>query len=144
MSKIPSIAVPSDDCAVDHAGVTYHPHEGETVWLWPNHSLAMLTAMNQLGTMQVRTAALRGEPNEVAESMRIVEETFRNIAEQVAPFLDRWDWTDMRGLPMPALDGTAEPLMSISVEELMWLARAVQGETEGARKNVSKPSRTTS
>lgn len=144
MSKIPSVAVPSDDCAVDHNGVTYHPHEGETVWLWPDHSLAMLAAMGQLNQLQVRIAAVKGEPNEISEAIRIADETFRGIAEQIAPALERWDWTDMRGQPLPALDGTVGPLMRLSVEELMWLSSAVRGETGGARKNGSKPSRTTS
>lgn len=135
MSKIPSVEVPSDDCAVQYAGETYYPHAGESVSVWPNHSLQLYRVLMELNGLQGRIAALEGEPNAAEESLRLVEGAFSNLAEELAPYLEHWTWTDKAGRPMPALDGTAGPLRRLDVEELQWLVGAVRGETAQTRKN---------
>lgn len=144
MSKPAPTVVPSDDYVVTIDGVTYHPHEGETVTLFAGLSVAAITAINRLMSLGTQLAALEGEPDQMAQTTDLLDTTYQQVCEMLAPRIVSWTWTDLAGRPLPQPDGTAGPLQTLEAAEVNWLIAALKGETAGARKNGSRPSPTTS
>lgn len=144
MSKPLPTVVPSDDYAVVVDGETFHPHEGESVTLFVGLSVAALTAINRLMSLGTQLAAIEGEPDQLAQTTALLDTTYQQVCEMLAPRIVAWTWTDLAGRPLPQPDGTAGPLQALDASEVNWLIGALKGETAGARKNGSRPSPTTS
>jgi hypothetical protein len=56
----------------------------------------------------------------------------------------RWNWTDDAGRPYPQPEGDPEVFRRLRPEELMYLSKAVRGETPGEQKNGLSGTPTTS
>lgn len=132
------------DCAVKVDGTVYHPHEGEWIDILTLQNLEELQAFLDLQQMQVTLDAIKGETNEKAQTVVIVNGHLQKLRECLADRVMAWNWTDLKGKPLPPPDGTPGPLGKLVADEIMWLVLAGQGETPTERKNDSPPSPTTS
>jgi acyl-homoserine lactone acylase PvdQ len=142
MSKPQSREVPSDGCEVAYDGVTYCPHEGESVWVWPDSSIELFRLGLEIQAMKGRIDAIADDPDATQQALRIVTEAFDPLAARLASRIDRWTWTDLHGNPKPSPSPAV--LAALETEELIWLCGAVRGETPESRKNGSPGSPTTS
>lgn len=135
MAKPAAKRVLSDDCVVIVAGERYSPHEGEWVEVqagMPVSSWMHLQAWRALGP---QLAAAQGEPDEGAQVRRLMAGAYEAALGHIARLLVAWSWTDDRGQPLPAPDGTTGPLQTLRAEEVWWLLQALERETPGERKN---------
>ncbi|MDO8704082.1 MAG: hypothetical protein Q7J84_03970 [Sulfuricaulis sp.] len=144
MSKPLPRRIPSDDCAVSIDGAEYHPHEGEWVEMMTGMSLGEIKALERFRKASVEYQAAQGEPNETERILGIIDGAFTAICAMLANKIVAWNWTDLRGQPLPPPDGKPEVLERLNVEELMWLLAVAEGQSPSQRKNALPPSPTIS
>lgn len=135
VAKPQAIEIKADSCVVTVNDVAYTPHEGESVWVIPGLTVGAINALTVLTQTSVAIDSARGEPDEGQRVTAIMDGTLQGLCRALAPRIVRWNWTDMRGEPLPQPDGTAAPLMALESEELFWLLSAVKGETPEQAKN---------
>ena len=135
MAKPIARRIPSDDCTKTVDGTEYAVHEGERVELVGGLTIAELRARQHLLELSPKVAALQGEDNAAQETIRLLEESYTKVLDSLARRLVAWNWTDDRGEPLPAPDGTSTPLEGLSPEELLYLLTATGGEAPAERKN---------
>lgn len=137
MAKPVPVEVKSDDCLVTVNGEKYAVHEGESVWLFQGQSVSEMRAVSRLAQLQVQVDALKdgGDTAAALALMAEIDALFDALCAMLAPRVVRWNWTDLRGEPMPQPDGTPGVLARLDSEELFWLLQAAKGEAGGGRKN---------
>ena len=135
--------VDSSDCAVKIGDETYYPHEGEWVELFVGQSVGELQGITQMRRLGVEMQAIQGESDQNERALDLIEPVFDTLCNILAGRIVNWNWTDDAGRPLPAPDGTPQPLKRLRAEELNWLLSAGQGETPAQRKNALAPSLTT-
>ena len=138
MSKPVARRVSSDDCAVSIDGVVYYPHESEWVNLMGGLAVGELKGLGKFGQIQTEMDAIRGDANEGARVLAILNPAFDEVRFVLARHVTAWNWTDNRGQALPPPD--FESLGMLSQEELFWLLAALQNRTPDAEKNASPPS----
>lgn len=134
MAKPQPLEVKSDDFTTIIDGVEYHPHEGESVWLFPGMPTGAMMAATGLVSMQPQIEAAETQA-EQARVMAKLDEGMTRLLRLMAPRIVRWNWTDLAGRPIPQPDGTPGPLELLTEEEIGWLIQACKGETPSQRKN---------
>lgn len=144
MAKVPPRRVPSDDCVVTVAGERYHVHEGEWVEVLPGLSVGDYEAFHAFAGVQVQMAAVKGEQDEGLKTIGILADTFGKAVPLVKSRLVAWNWTDNRGEPLPQPHDEPSPLWRLDEAEIAYLIQVITGTNEGAEKNASSPSETTS
>lgn len=135
--------IASDDCAVLIDGAVYYPHEGEYVELYSGVTVGELQAMEHIRRLGVEISAVKGDADEYARTLQLLDPHYEELYGCLASRLVSWDWTDDRGRPLGPPDEIAT-LRRLRPEELYWLLFCVQGESQGERKNGSRPSQTIS
>lgn len=130
MAKPVPVEVKSDDCTVTVNGVAYTPHEGESVWLFQGQSVGEMRALGRLMGLQTVIDGAKGEKGQEAAMavLRAVDEAFDDICAMLAPRVVSWNWTDLRGDPLPQPDGSPDGLARLESEELFWLLQAARGD----------------
>jgi hypothetical protein len=141
--------IPSDTCAVRIGGETYYPHEGEWIEVLPSpNTLRETQAFVRFGIAARNLEATEGDDDQVDQTDKYLEQDFGVLLEIVAKRVIAWNWTDMRGRPLPQLDAKADLLRDLSDQEVYWLVLACRGEppqvAEAAEKKDSATSPTTS
>lgn len=134
MAKPPMRRIPCDEYAVVVDGITYHPHEGESVWLAPSMSVAEMAACRSLARHEPALNAAKGEPDEGAVIGRILGETLDDACKVFAGLVLKWDLTDRMGDPLPQPAGDPAIIGRIDSALLFWLMGKM-GEDGAARKN---------
>lgn len=144
MAKPEPETVLSDDCAVGYGDDTIYPHAGEwvKVFVHVDATQAALGARIQRRVVDMR--AIADEAGKEGERLLMLDAMMSDLRAFIARNLVTWNWTDLAGRALPQPDGTEEPLIALSEDELGWLMRAIQGQTATQRKNGSRPSVTTS
>ena len=132
--------VPSDDCVVTIDGVDYALHEGESVTLVSGFSVGDIQLMKRFSSLQPQLDAAADS----SEQIGITADTCNEIIDALSKRLLAWTWTDDAGRSLPQPLGNPAAFTPLRIEELMYLALTVRGESPGERKNGSKPSRTSS
>ena len=132
--------VPSDDCVVTIDGVDYALHEGESVTVVPGFSVGDIQLMRRFSELQPQLDAATSP----GEQIGITADTCNEIIDALCKRLLAWTWTDDAGRYLPQPLGNPVAFAPLRVEELMYLALVVRGESPGERKNGSRPSRTSS
>ncbi len=144
MAKPQPVRVPSDDCVVTVKGTSYHVHEGEWVELLPGLSVGDYESFHAFAGVQVQMAAVKGEADEGLKTIGILADTFGKAVPLVKSRLVAWNWTDMRGEPLPQPHAEPSPLWRLDEAEIAYLIQVITGTNEAAEKNASSPSETTS
>lgn len=144
MAKPTPRRIPSDACEVVGADGPYHPHEGEWVEIVGTLTVGDIMALSALERYGVALQAAQGEPDEAIQSVRIMDQYFRQTCEGLARRVVAWSWTDDLGRPLPQPAGNPEAFAALSPAELTYLIGLVRGEQPADRKNDSRPSPTTS
>jgi hypothetical protein len=88
--------------------------------------------------------AAKGEADEGARAIAIVNRHMSSIIGLLTGRLIAWNWTDDDSQPMPQPKGNPDVLTQLRADELVWLVTVSQGESPTERKNGSRPSETTS
>lgn len=133
MSKPQPQRIPSDDCVVTINGTEYHPHEGEWVEVLAGMTVREYQALSRLVDYGMQLLAAQGEPDEQQQVMRLTDQQMDELCVALADRVLDWNWTDLRGRPLPKPDGTPEPLRRLQAQELRWLSTATQGERPADR-----------
>lgn len=145
MAKPQPRRIASDDCAVTlPGGEVFYPHEGEWVEVVLGMTVGEIQQLGPIRAIGVQMAEVQGEPDQNARMLELLGPHYEMLTSLLANRILAWNWTDDFGRPLPALDGTPEPLKRLRGEELYWLLMAGQGETSAERKNGLKPSAITS
>lgn len=146
MSKPLPVTFPCDDFAIVVGGKTYHPHEGETVTLFPDLTVGEISAKTALARIGLQIRAAEGDPDETAQIVALTDDHFNLICAGLADRIVDWTWTDRRGNPLPTPDGSLATIASLTSEEIAYLQQLKESmqETPADRKNGSRPSPTSS
>lgn len=144
MSKPGARRYHTDDFAVVVDGVTYHPHEGEWVDIVGKPTVGEFRAYAGLARVGVEIQAVAGEPDEAMRTTGLMDKHFGAICESLARRVVDWSWTDDMGNPLPAPAGNPAAFETLTDDELAYLMKVSQGETDAQRGNASRPSPTTS
>lgn len=135
--------VPSDDCEVTIGGQSYYPHVGESLWVLGTESIgqmksrwAFLYLSSELdeakedprGEDETDEAYAERVNRANRERIKLIESQYDDLVAWFADRLDRWDWTNNRGKPLPELDGTIKPFMSLSMDEVYYIKSILTGE----------------
>ena len=126
--KIPTVKVPSDECAISigqiiedgeitEAGTPHYVHIGEWVEIMP---VMAVKEVMQLSRLQ------RGsdDPSGLGESLS-------QLCKELSKRIIAWNWTDLVGEPMEQPYNRPDVLEELSSDELLWLVNA-SGVQEGA------------
>ena len=141
-STPPAQQVPSDDCELNIRGTIYHPHVGEWIEIVPHISVQDLRMQAEWDEMQVQLKALEGDEDEDEKAGPLIRQAYDSIIAVVAPRLMGWTWSDHRGHPLPPPSPAI--LITLHLQELQYLTRAVRGDTMQASRDDTPPSPTTS
>ncbi len=132
--------VPSDACEVIIDGEVCRPHEGEAVYLISSETVGETRLRVRFAQMLDELEAVKGDKDAFARSNAILDRHYAELIEHLAERVFSWDWTDLRGRPLPPPvgdDGKALGLLRLRAPELYWLMNAVAPqETEDERKNA--------
>lgn len=115
LSKVPSLAVPSDSLAIEADGETYYPHAGETVTFRGRQTVG-----DALLALRLQSVNGESDPERIAETMQ-------SVVEGLAKRIVAWTWTDDDGTAYPS-PPTADVVASLSFAELGWLVGGGQGK----------------
>lgn len=129
MAKPPVRRVPSDDCEVTIAGVTYNPHEGEYVEVVGSASIAELKSLWAFDRISVELQAIQGDPDEYEKTTKRLDEYYDDLCAWIARRVVDWDWTDDQGHPLPKPDGSLKPIQALRSDEIYYLRRVLRGES---------------
>ena len=126
--KIPTVKVPSDECAINigqviedgevgEAGTPHYVHIGEWVEIMP---VMAVKEVRQLSRLQ------RGsdDPSGLGESLS-------QLCKELSKRIISWNWTDLVGEVMAQPYNRPDVLEELSSDELLWLVNA-SGVQEGA------------
>ena len=126
--KIPTVKVPSDECAISigqiiedgeitEAGTPHYVHIGEWVEIMP---VMAVKEVMQLSRLQ------RGsdDPSGLGESLS-------QLCKELSKRIIAWNWTDLVGQPMEQPYNRPDVLEELASDELLWLVNA-SGVQEGA------------
>ena len=165
VSRLPTIRVPSDDCAimmgqviedgkVVEEGEAYYVHTGEWVELIPVHSIKEQLALTSImGAADYLNEGTEDDTPEQAKAKADAFMVFRQsqnasmtaLSEELAKRVIRWSWTDaLTGEPLPQPHKRPDVIQGLYDEEFLWLLTASKGESSSERKNGFTPSETTS
>lgn len=150
MAKPGARRVPSDDFAEVIDGIPYQTHEGEWVEVVPVKAVREFEALANLSHLQTQLEAVQASPDASdedkaaagAELLRLMDAHFDEVCAAVSGRLVAWNWTDLKGAPLPAPD--ADVLKRLSAQELNYLLMLAEGEAPDDRKNGSRSMPTTS
>lgn len=140
----PVLTVPSDDCAVTVGGVDYRVHRGQSVSIVGTRTVGELKATWAFDRLSVQMDAIKGEPDEYARTLELMENHFDALISWMAQRVTDWDWTDPRGEPLPKPDGTSAPFERLSPQEIHYLRQVLRGEGSAEAKNAGTSSSATS
>lgn len=142
--KIPPQRVDCSDCVVYvgrvvkedkivKEGTPYRLHEGGWVDVIPVSNMREFLAISKLGAgMSEMGKDIVG----AAVAAGLAEQALDDLCDVLAERVIDWDWTDNDYNPLPSPHKNPSVFRDlISSEELLWLVGAIQGETEGQRKN---------
>jgi len=143
MGKVPTKRLSSDDCLVyinrviedgkvTNRGDPFAAHEGEWVEIIQVGSIRQYLALSKLASVSSNG------------NLGNLEIALNDLCKEVSQRIVDWNWTDMAGKAMPKPYRKPEIISELTEDELLWLIRAVQGETPGERKNELPPSGTNS
>lgn len=137
--------IPSDECTVTIGGKTvdgktvggkeYHIHRGQSVTIVGTRSIGEMKASWGFNRLSIEIDGAKGEADEAQRVSLILEEHYDALLDWMAKRVVSWDWTDQAGRPLALPDGTPEPLMALSPEELFYLMRILRGEGTADEKN---------
>lgn len=144
MSKPEPVEIPSDDCVLTIGGRTFAPHEGEAIWAWPGMTVAEVRLLREMQTLQVKMATLEDEDEDGRRRIAEMDDAFRSVGPFLSARLSRWNWTDDSGRPYSQPGEDPAVFDRLRIEELAYLVAAINGQAQGQRKNVSRPSPITS
>jgi hypothetical protein len=117
--KIPPVRVSADDCPVQtSAGEQLFLHVGEWVEVLP-----------------VETIRLRLVLQHVGETADMV--AHNEFCDLLSRRVTAWNLTDVVSDPLPQPWRNPDAIRELSATEQLWLLRAMEGNTEGQRKNGS-------
>lgn len=136
--KPPDREIPLDDYALSVNGETYHPHEGEAIWLAPLDSVEMALETGRLTRFKVQLEAVQGDKDAELAAVGIMRDLLDDVAAFLGQHATRWTVTDARGEPCPQPDGTPEAAMKLGKGLLLFVFGVVaglQGESKADRKN---------
>lgn len=135
--------VPSDDCEVTIGGKSYYPHVGESLWVIGSESIGQMKSRWAFLHLSAELDEAKEDPRGEGESeeqyakrverangdrIKLIESQYDDLVHWFAERLDHWDWTDNRGDPMPSLNRTIEPFMSLSMDEVYYIKNVLSGE----------------
>ena len=151
------IRFPSDDCEITIGGETYYPHVGESLWFRGKPKIGQTKAdwaFRRIGASLDEAAPDPRAEDETDDQfferigrsrltqLALVETHYDDLLQWIATRLDRWDWTDDDGKPLPALDHTTAPLLLLSTDELFYIRNVLSGEAPAEVGNAEGPSPT--
>ena len=142
MAKPPTRQVPSDDCIVDIDGVEYHLHEGEWVKVVSSFAVGSLRIMRRMTELQSQMDAL--EDDEQIRKVILMDDTVGELVDVLQRRIVEWNWTDDLDNPLPQPFHNPAAFQSLRLEELMYLALVVRGDSPDEQKNGSAPSQISS
>ena len=141
-SKIPTITVQSDECAINigqvveggeitNPGTPYYVHIGEWVELLP---VMTVSEVMQISRLQNATG-----------DTGVLGKNLSDLCKELSRRILSWNWTGLLGEELEQPHNRPEILEGLSSEELMWLMAATgSGESADARKKGSAKSANTS
>jgi len=135
--KPPTRQVPSDDCTIEIDGVEYHIHEGEWVNVVSSFAVGSLRIMRRMTELQSQMDAL--EDDEAIRKVILMDDTVGELVDVLQRRIVEWNWTDDMGAPLPQPFHNPDAFSSLRLEELMYLALVVRGESPAEQKNGSAP-----
>ncbi len=147
--------VPSDDCEVTIRGDSFYPHVGESLWVIGSESIGQMKSRWAFLHLSSELDEAKEDPRGENESdedyqkrverangdrIRLIESQYDDLVHWFADRLDRWDWTDNRGDPLPTLDRTITPFMGLSMDEVYYIKSVLSGEGPAESLNVATDS----
>ena len=141
-SKIPTIVVQSDECAINigqvvengeitNPGTPYYVHIGEWVELLP---VMTVSEVMQISRLQNATT----DATELGKNLS-------DLCNELSRRILAWNWTGLLGEELEQPHNRPEVLERLASEELMWLMSATgTGESADTRKKDSVKSGNTS
>jgi hypothetical protein len=129
VSKPAPQRIPSDDCALEIGGETFHPHEGEWVELLPVRLVGDAKLLVKIIAVAGDLEALQGDSAGITARMA---EHFDEGVAFVRPRLVAWNWTDLRGVPLAQPREDPGVLHQLAAEELWYLVAVIQGRNPAA------------
>lgn len=139
MAKPKPKRIPSDSCRLFVDGEECHPHEGEWVELISAETVAEMRARVAMSRLDTQIDAIRGEPNEAQQYITLMDDHYTQLVGFLAERVFAWDWTDLRGRPLPPpVDEAGSPLglLRLHPAELYWLSNVSTAESPEQRKNA--------
>lgn len=129
------VRIKSDDCVVLVQGQQYHVHRGEWIETYVGVTAGQLANFDALADAHEVAQQVKGDPDGGRQSIRAMSSALQQTMEALADRITAWNWTDHTGaaLPKPYKDPGA--FKTLTVDELIYLTGAVQGETEEQRGN---------
>lgn len=138
------VVVPTDDCPVGEGDDVRYPHQGQTVTVRRGLDIGEIQMLHGFQQATVELTAIEGDEDQYARALAIMAD----MAAMAIPVLRRrvidWDWTDEYGEVLPKPSEDPEVFGRLTVHEMAYLLVVIRGETDGERKNGSRPSQTTS
>lgn len=142
--KVPLKRVACDDCAVYvgrkakggqiiELGEAYYVHKGEWVDIIPVPS--MTSYFNMLGLAADALTMKKANAENVKETAVKAFDDFEELIEQLAAAVYDWNWTDIEGKKLPNPHNNLKVIRRLTADEILWLVKAIQGETGEERKN---------
>lgn len=122
--KVPLTRIPSDDFYEEVAGVQYQTHAGE--WIEIRPGAVSLDTMAGFGDLLQMGTALEGLQDGDPETVGQLRPAIQAATVALAKVVYRWSWTDPEGNPYDPRP-TPEALQTLGLNELMYLARLIQG-----------------
>jgi hypothetical protein len=136
-SKIPTLKIKSDDCAVNigqviedgeivDSGIAHYVHKGEWVEVIPVMTVKEVT---ELSNLQVASDS----PGSLGKSMS-------KLCNELSKRIIAWNWTNMMGEEMEQPYKNPSIIEELTSDELMWLINATSGsESSEDRKKDFAP-----
>jgi hypothetical protein len=141
VAKPPIRQVPSDDCLVEVDGTEYKVHEGEWVKVISSFAVGSLHVMRRVTELQSQMDSL--EDDEEIRKALLVDDVVIELVDVLKGRIVEWTWTNDLGEPLPQPLNNPDAFQALRIEELMYLALVVRGESPAEQGNGSAPSRTT-
>jgi len=124
MPKIPGRRINSDDCLITVDGQQHAVHKGEWVEV-----LAIKSIAQHLAALELQRYAAGGDTKAMAQALE-------SLCQELSNRVLDWNWTDLDSQPLPRPYRQPAIIKSLSEDELLWLVRAIAGESPGERKNA--------
>tara|TARA_Y100000310_G_scaffold345131_1_gene462058 strand:+ start:2924 stop:3370 length:447 start_codon:yes stop_codon:yes gene_type:complete len=145
--KIPTKKVDSSGCVINigrkivggrvvEEGTAYPIHKGEWVEILPVTSIGEYIEYSKLLGGNWDDLAADDKADHLREMGATVNQAFDKMVHEVSKRVYDWDWTDLRGDPLPKPHNNPQVIAALSVDEVIWLMSQAEFEPEIERKNA--------